>query len=669
MTIVNVNKNRLSKKKNRAPLMKRVGKREFSEEEKNSLNKICFELATAVDNDSEPVSIPTQVWTNVLNSLLRRHPHPQTKGLWPKSLVLDFYQNNWYPQAVKNKKISSKTDKLIRRILQLKPIRTSSGVATITTLTKPYPCPGQCLFCPADVRMPKSYLPSEPGAQRAEQNYFDPYLQTTSRLLDLYQMGHPLDKIELIILGGTWTAYPECYQRWYIAQSLRALNDFSAEAGALRKISQKRAERIKFYQEYQAKIAAATKKNGGQGKFLSNNQKQNELDFAEDQSELENAPENYNCLISQLFVQPERQFGMRQFQAADWDQVLAEQSINQTTTSHNVGLVIETRPDEINPETLMNLRRLGCTKIQIGVQSVNDDLLAANRRGLTTQEIANAFELLRLYGFKIHAHFMANLYQSEPEIDKVDFAKFVNDPRYQPDELKLYPCALLKSAALYDIYQRGDWMPYTEAELLDLLVANVLATPVYCRLTRMIRDISSDDIVVGNKKTNFRQLVDTEIKRRSKRAREIRAREIRGAKLDPTKLTLRETVYETTVSSEHFLEWVTTDEEEKIAGFLRLSLPKKEKQLMIAERFYPAELLDAAIIREVHVYGVAAKVNQEATGNAQHLGLGKKLIAQAEKITRERGYKKMAVISAIGTREYYRKRGFEDGELYQVKNL
>ena len=359
---------------------------------------------------------------------------------------------------------------------------------------------------------------------------------------------------------------------------------------------------------------------------------------------------------------------MRQFQSADWDQVLAEQQINQSTRARNVGLVIETRPDEIKPEVLMNLRRLGCTKIQIGVQSVNDKLLEANHRGLTTLEITHAFELLRLFGFKIHAHFMANLYQSEPEIDKKDFLEFVTSNHYQPDELKLYPCALLKSAALYEYYQRGDWMPYTEAELLDLLVEDVLATPNYCRLTRMIRDISSDDIVVGNKKTNFRQLVDDEIKRRGKKAREIRAREIRGAKIEAGDLELKETFYQTTVSREYFLEWVTKDEN-KIAGFLRLSLPNIAEQKKVEARFFPSELIASAVIREVHVYGLTAQVHETTTGNAQHLGLGKKLIARAEEIASENNYTRIAVISAIGTKEYYKKRGFEDGELYQIKNL
>jgi elongator complex protein 3 len=349
---------------------------------------------------------------------------------------------------------------------------------------------------------------------------------------------------------------------------------------------------------------------------------------------------------------------------ATWEELETEQKINETALSRCVGLVIETRPDNISEEEVLRVRRLGATKTQIGFQSLNDEVLDLNKRGHDVAATIRAIKLLRSAGFKIHGHWMANLYGSTPEMDIQDYQKLFT-PDFQPDELKVYPCSLIETAELFDYYKKGLWHPFTEKELLNVLVHSLTYTPRYTRLTRVIRDIPSQDIVVGNKKTNFRQLVENEIAEKKLPIKEIRAREIRQEKVSIEDLSFKVTKYKAKNASgdvdEYFLEYVTN--EDKICGFLRLSIPKNPSENFIDE------LRDAAIIREVHVYGQAQNIGAKSAKNPQHIGLGRKLMQHAFDIAKENNFKKISVISAIGTREYYRKNGFTDGQLYQHKNI
>lgn len=555
------------------------------------------------------------------------------------------------------------SDFLLSKI-RMKPIRTASGVAPITVLTKPYACPGKCIFCPSDIRMPKSYLADEPGAQRAERNWFDPYLQTYSRLDALNQIGHPIDKAELIILGGTWSFYPEAYQIWFIKQCFKALNDYGKKDD--------RAEILEHYHSMQAQL------KNQQSYAMTANPEQNKKGLVNQAIKGEKRAKTYNQTISELYTAPEILGGFDKFQTATWAELEAEQKINETADCRSVGLVVETRPDNISEAEVIRIRRLGCTKTQIGVQSLQDEVLAKNHRGHDVDATRRAFRLLRQAGFKIHAHWMANLYGSNPESDIEDFRKLFSDPDFHPDELKIYPCSLIDSAELMAYFKKGLWQPYSKSELLAVLSACILNTPEYCRLTRVIRDIPSTDIVVGNKMTNFRQIAEQEISRQGLVSRDIRAREIRGTLFDSAKIKLKKTSYRTSVSQEIFLQYVaetaveTADHaktrtdlnSEKILGFLRLSLPNKKN-----EKNFMEELADCAIIREVHVYGVMARIGHKSDGKAQHLGLGSKLIKEAAKTAKAKGFKKMSVISGIGTREYYRRKGFTDGQLYQWMSL
>ncbi len=573
-----------------------------------------------------------------LDQLLRTHPRGHD-GTYSRDELITAYR------ALAGFHGLPPFDPAIVERLRRKPVRTSSGVTPVTVLTKPFPCPGECIFCPNDVRMPKSYLSDEPGAQRAEQNSFDPYLQTYTRLRSYHNTGHPTDKIEIIILGGTWSFYPESYQIWFVKRIFDALHDFGkgvnhmAEVeAALRESSQLHPERNTVNVTLDGARMEQTYNQAVQLVYRDEMRRSRELAQAVARGDLPRSPVD---------------------EIATWDELEAAHLENETAACRSVGLVIETRPDHISEEEVLRVRRLGCTKVQVGFQSLNDHVLKLNKRGHTVEATRRAVKLLRQAGFKIHAHWMPNLYGSTPGMDVTDYRKMFDDPDFRPDELKIYPCSLIESAELMQRYQDSSWRPYTHDELLHVLAECFRLTPEYCRLTRVIRDIPSTDIVVGNQMTNFRQVVEQELANRGERSGDIRAREIRFHHVTADDLHLDEFWYTTSCSDEVFLQYITP--ERYIAGFLRLSLPNEPP--------ITDELAGCAMIREVHVYGQSLEIGEASPGRAQHSGLGKQLIERAAEIARQHGYKRLAVISAIGTREYYRKRGFEDGTLYQIRNL
>lgn len=599
-----------------------------------------------------------------------------------KRQLLPFYLRTKQedPERWASWQITPDLERELLRVIRIKPRRTASGVATITVITKPWPCSGDCVFCPSDLRMPKSYLHDEPACARAEQNRFDPYLQVSSRLTALSQMGHATDKIELIVLGGTWTDYPEGYQVWFMSELFRALNDDAVADEAanpmLRRSAAGRggaeaamdavpdgclpkgvAERRARYREcFLAKDAEALA------------QRRAELQAGIDAGR-GGGRGRYNAAVKELYGAGSAWGRAMSWQSATWEELERRQRANECTRHRVVGLVIETRPDAVTARSLHTIRRLGCTKVQMGVQSIDQRVLDMNERRIDVSRMEEAFSLCRLFGFKIHAHFMVNLLGSTPTGDKADYLRFVGPGPFQPDEVKLYPCALIEGTRLVGRHKSGEWEPYTEEELLDVLASDIVATPAFCRVSRMIRDFSSNDIVAGNKKPNLRQMVERRLSETGQvRVREIRYREIGSDAPDLAELELDVVSYTTPTSEERFLQWVTP--EGKIAGFLRLSLPDQRFVVECMKRYGddapvgPRE----AMIREVHVYGVAARVGQECVA-AQHRGLGRALVARACELSREAGFERINVISAVGTREYYRSLGFTDHGLYQQKAL
>lgn len=599
-----------------------------------------------------------------------------------KRQLLPFYLRTKQedPERWASWQISPDLERELLRVIRIKPRRTASGVATITVITKPWPCSGDCVFCPSDLRMPKSYLHDEPACARAEQNRFDPYLQVSSRLTALSQMGHATDKIELIVLGGTWTDYPEDYQVWFMSELFRALNDDAVADEAanpmLRRSAAGRggaegamdavpdgclpkgvAERRARYREcFLAKDAEALA------------QRRAELQAGIDAGR-GGGRGRYNAAVKELYGAGSAWGRAMSWQSGSWEELERQQRVNERARHRVVGLVIETRPDAVTARSLRTIRRLGCTKVQMGVQSIDQRVLDVNERRVDVARMEEAFALCRLFGFKIHAHFMVNLLGSTPAADKADYLRFVGPGPFQPDEVKLYPCALIEGTRLVGRHKSGEWEPYTEEELLDVLASDIVATPAFCRVSRMIRDFSSNGIVAGNKKPNLRQMVERRLSETGQvRVREIRYREIGSDAPDLAELEMDVVAYSTPTSEERFLQWVTP--EGKIAGFLRLSLPDQRFVAECAKRCSDDVPVGAgeAMIREVHVYGVAARVGQEGTA-AQHRGLGRSLVARACELALEAGFGRINVISAVGTREYYRSLGFLDHGLYQQKAL
>lgn len=420
--------------------------------------------------------------------------------------------------------------------------------------------------------MPKSYLPDEPGAMRAVHHHFDPFDQVSARIEALEAIGHPTEKIELLILGGTWSCYSHEYQEWFIRRCLDAMNGFTAQT-------------------------------------------------------LEEA-----------------------------------QAANENAGHRNVGLVLETRPDCIDSAEVQRLRWLGATKIQMGVQSMDDRILALNKRGHDVEAACQAIRLLRAAAFKIVLHWMPNLLGATLESDHEDFLRLWENTDVRPDELKIYPCQLLKNTELYEIWQKGEYQPYSTQELIDLIADLKPSIPRYCRVNRIVRDIPSDNVIAGNRRTSLRQDIQEEVKRRGQRCSCIRCREVRKRQVDPETLQLDDLVYSAGGAEEHFISFKTEDD--RLAGYLRLSLPGSESPDTGME-----DLREAALIREVHVYGQSLEVGAEQQGAAQHIGLGSDLVAEAERIAASSGFHRISVISALGTRGYYRRLGYENGRLYMFKDI
>lgn len=549
-------------------------------------------------------------------------------------------------------RIDAALDEQLIQMLRAKPRRTASGVATVTVLTKPWPCKNDCIYCPNDVTMPKSYIADEPACQRAERCCFDPYLQVAARLTTLANMGHNTDKVELIVLGGTWFDYPQRYRLWFSCQLFAALDDFGS-ARMDEEVARRRGA-------YEALLAEEQ-----EGRALSERIRCAHVDL---QRKVDAGAITYAQAFHELA--PLRQRALPDLDDAPTEELLgALQRANEDARARCVGLVVETRPDTVTCEALAELRAMGVTKVQVGVQSLDDAVLDASERADRVCDVERALGLIRVFGFKSHVHMMANLIGSAPEDDLRHYRKLMEDARFKPDEVKLYPCALVESARLTEAFEQGAWAPYGEDELVELLSACVLATPEHTRISRMIRDIPSNDILIGCKKTNLRQIVEREVLAREDagRVREMRMREVATGEIKADDLALRIVGYRTANTRESFLQWV--DGAGKLAGFLRLSIPDVrvvEAMLSSGERL--PVCAGEAMIREVHIYGKTSRLHESREGN-QHLGLGRQLVERACQMAKEEGCASVNVISAVGTRAYYRRLGFEDAGLYQKRIL
>ncbi len=495
-----------------------------------------------------------------------------------------------YKDLVKNQKI--RKNEKIEGFLIKRAIRTISGIAPVAVLTKPYPCPGKCAYCPDEKGVPKSYLSNEPAVMRAIRSKYNPYEQVQFRIKALEDNGHNPTKIELIVMGGTWSFFNKKYKYWYIINCFKAANDY-----------RERKDLAKYLNDYK------------------------------------NIKKNLSILELKKIL-------------------LEEQKKNEKAKYKIIGLTLETRPDFINEEELVEMRELGATRVELGVQAIDDEILKINKRGHGVKETALATKALRDFGFKVTYHFMPGLPGSSVGKDLEMFKMLFQDERFQPDQIKFYPTVVTKGSLLYRWWRAGKYKPYSDKELQGLIIKCKKIIPPYVRVIRLIRDIPGESIEAGNKITNLRQIM----KDKGIKCQCIRCREAKNKKIDKKDLFLKNIKYSASGGREEFISYESKSRD-VLYGFIRLRLKdnlKKDNILIRKEK--------VAFIRELHVYGELVSVGQKKT-KVQHRGLGKKLMEEAEKVSRENGFEYMAVISGIGVRGYYRKMGYRLGKTYMIKKI
>jgi elongator complex protein 3 len=452
-----------------------------------------------------------------------------------------------------------------------KPVRTISGVTPLTVVLKPRKCNhGTCIFCPGGEHVPQSYTDKSPAIMRALALKFDPYVQTKTRLETLKRMNHPTDKIEIILLGGTFLQYEIDYQYWFVKRIFDALNEKDSES-------------------------------------------------------LEEA-----------------------------------KKLNENAEHRCVAMCIENRPDNCSDDEIVRMREFGATRVEIGVQNPDDEIYKKINRGHTVKDVLDATYKLKNAGFKIGYHIMPGLPYSNYEKDMDNFKKIFDDESFRPDQLKIYPCQIIEDSPLAKFHEKINYKPYSEAETKKILSEMMKIIPSYCRVMRMMREFPKEKLIKGVEKLDLRKDVEEDFRKEGIKLNEIRMREV-GFNKDNLNLdaSLRILEYNASKGKEFFLE--ISNKDEILFGLLRLRFPDKTLK----------ELQDCALVRELHVYGQALNLGESAEKeeHRQHKGIGKTLMDEAEKIARKAGYKKIAVISGVGVREYYRKLGYELEGDYMVKGI
>jgi elongator complex protein 3 len=456
-------------------------------------------------------------------------------------------------------------------LLMNKPVRTMSGVAPVAVMTSPFECPhGRCSYCPGGVSVntPQSYTGREPAALRASMYEYDPFRQTRSRISQLNAIGHRTDKVDLIIMGGTFTSRPADYQDWFVKRCFDAMNGSESQ-------------------------------------------------------DLETA-----------------------------------QVANESAKARCVGLTVETRPDWFNKDQVVHSMQLGATKVEFGVQILDDAVLEGVKRGHRIKEVVDATRRSKDAGLKVAYHMMPGLPGSSYEKDVKSFKTMVEDQRFRPDMLKIYPTLVVKGTELYDAWKTGAYSPMSLEETVSLLAEVKKSIPPWIRILRIQRDIPVQLIEAGVKKSHLRELVARELMEDGTSCKCIRCREVghvplNGEKIDERDVELRITEYDASKGRELFLSFETkvTD---TIVGYARLRLPSSAKS-------------QAALLRELHVYGQMVPISEKAGTRWQHRGYGESLLSECEAKASAFGFNELWVTSGVGARNYYRKFGYERKGPYMAK--
>jgi elongator complex protein 3 len=497
-------------------------------------------------------------------------------------------------------------DSRVWKMLRKRWVRSLSGVSVISLLTKFWGCPGKCVFCPTYEWLPKSYITGEPAVQRAEMNAFDPVRQVQNRLRSLEITGNAISKCDIRVIGGTWSVYPREYQEDFI----RGIYDAHTTYTDLRP-------------------------------FLAS------VETGDD-----------------VFAR---------FKIEKWFTMKASSSLeeaktrNETALSRVIGIAIETRPDWINTEEIIRLRRYGVTRVEIGYQTTIDSINELNKRGHGNKESIEATKLLKDTGFKVVAHMMPGLLGADVAGDRDSMRRVFDDSDFRPDEMKIYPMVVTPHSELENIWREWGFTPYDDETLIDLMADLQGMLPEYLRLNRMYRDIPADQILAGSKLANLRQLTEVRMREKWITRHDISAREIRAKGNNPENAILEIYFYEASWGHEYFLQYIDPIDR-TIFGLLRLRIPS---QYFTCEAHFISVLDGAAIVREVHVFGDQLPFGMPGDGTGQHMGFGKKMMAKAEDIVREKygNIEKIAVIAGIWAREYYRKLGYIPQDEYMILPL
>ncbi len=471
------------------------------------------------------------------------------------------------PKLIANPDIlSASQSKEVAALVQRKPTRTISGVAVIAVMTRPHPCPhGRCIYCPGGKTTPQSYTGEEPAAMRGIQHNYDPYKQVRARLNQLHAIGHPTDKCELIVMGGTFPSEDLDYQEYVVKKCFDAFN-----------------EKDSTY------VEEALKKN-------------------------------------------------------------------ETAANRVIGLTFETRPDWCQKHHVERMLHFGATRVELGVQNLYDFIYKRVERGHTVKDVVAATRYLKDAGLKVGYHMMPGLPGSSFERDVKAFRRLFSDPQFKPDMLKVYPCQVLEDTVLYEWYKKREYTPYTEENLIDLLVEIKRMLPKYVRIMRIGRDIPSHLIAAGIKKTNIGQIVsrkldDLGIECQCIRCREVGRNMLRGVHPDFGSINLVKTEYEASGGKEIFLSFEDTQNNLLIA-FLRLRIPSVSWRPEIGK--------DAAIVRELRVYGPLVPLGKKPQKEWQHRGYGEDLLREAERLSLKHRKRKLLVCSGVGVKPYYENLGYE----------
>ena len=498
---------------------------------------------------------------------------------------------------------------IVSGILKKKPTRTMSGVAIVAVMCHPHKCPhGRCFYCPESDIAPPSYTGEEPAALRGRMYEFHPYVQCFNRLKQLKKIGHPIDKVELIIMGGTFPSRDLCYQEWFTSQCLKAMTDF----GLI----------------------------------------------------IENKPDNFEYNLDYDEIRGFEKGVLKSYPPRDYVLIDDVQKANENSKVRCVGMTFETRPDYCKQEHINRMLDFGVTRVELGVQTLSDDLYVKIKRGHTIADVVEANQLLRDSAIKVAMHMMPGLFVDEKQDLKM-FKQLFSDDNFKPDMLKIYPCLVTKGSELYDLWKEGKYAPYTDEEAVDLIVKIKKILPKWVRTMRIQRDIPSTLIEAGVKKSNLGELVYNRLEKDRINCQCIRCREI-GHKKTTHEYTLDdfELFKETYTACEGVENFISIEDinEESIAGFLRLRFPSKNH--------FRDEITDrTALVRELHVYGNMIKIGDKNPKIGQHTGFGERLLKEAENMAIDNGKEEVAIISGIGSRNYYRKFGYEKVGPYMMKRL